>query len=346
MRLVEGSNATTRRSRVTEQLVVDLADVVAASARIRSDVLYTPLLASEWLSQRLGCSVWLKAENLQHTGSFKARGATNAVQVLSQREAARGVVTHSSGNHAAALARAAGRMGITAHVVMPHNSSSVKLAAVRSYGIEPVLCGISSDERTSAMEEVRSRTGATLVHPYESPAVIAGQGTVGLEMLEQQPGLSVVFCPVGGGGLLSGLLTAVKGRRPGIRVIAVEPAWADDTFRSLRSGDWQMPVRFDSVADGLRTAVGRNTLPIIRKLLDDIVLVSEQEILETTRELAERVHLVVEPSGAVALAGLKKLAAEYVGQTIGVILSGGNLSMSGCRLGTPPASETADIPHG
>lgn len=321
--------------RVAESFVIGPEDVAHAARQLEGHVLRTPLIPSEALSRVLGCSVYLKAENLQQTGSFKARGATNAVLSLAPDCAERGVVTHSSGNHAAALARAARMRGVPAHIVMPSNSSPVKLAAVRGYGIEPVLCGVTSEERAAVCENVRASTGATLIHPYETPQVIAGQATVAAEMIEQANDLAAVFCPVGGGGLLAGTLISVKHMQPSVRVIAAEPAWADDTARSLRSGRWEQPTRYDSIADGLRTAVGQHTLPIIRHLLDDIILVSESEILTAMRILAERAHLVVEPSGAVAFAGLMQSAENFSGLSVGVILSGGNLNMNNCRLGTP-----------
>jgi threonine dehydratase len=287
----------------------------------------------------MGCRLHFKAENLQHTGAFKARGAMNAVLRLDDDQAARGVVTHSSGNHAAALARAATVRGIPAHVVMPHNSAPPKIAAVRGYGVDVVFCEPTGEARAAVAEEVRQRTGATLVHPYDDPAVMAGQGTVGLEILEQLPDVEVVLVPVGGGGLLSGVLTAVKACQPRVKVVAVEPALADDTARSLAAGHPLPPARYDTVADGLRTGIGQLTFPIISALLDDIVLVSDEAILRATRRLAEEVHLVVEPSGAVALAGLLHVAADHPGRKVAIVLSGGNLDFGPCKLGSARSPE-------
>lgn len=294
------------------------------------------MVPSETLSRKSRCTVLLKAENLQHVGAFKARGATNAVLALDDELASRGVVTHSSGNHAAALARAATIRSIPAHVVMPANSLPGKIAAVKSYGVTPVLCEPSTPAREAAAEELRLRTGATMIHPFNHPAVIAGQGTVGLEMIEQANQLDAIVAPVGGGGLLAGILTAVKAIRPDIQVYAAEPKLADDTARSLAAGSRQMPTRYDTVADGLRTEVGENTFPIIQRLLDDLILVEEATILAATRILAEQARLVAEPSGAVAFAAVMTAAEKLAGKTIGVVISGGNLNFGACRLGDLP----------
>jgi threonine dehydratase len=312
---------------------ITLDDIQAAARRIEPHVIRTPSIHSERVSRRLGCQVYFKAENLQHVGAFKARGAANAVMLLDEQAAARGVVTHSSGNHAAALARAASLRDIPAYVVMPGNSAQNKIQAVRDYGVEPVFCEPTAEARAEAAETLRNETGATLVHPYDEPAVMAGQGTVGLELVEQVVNLDVIIVPVGGGGLLSGVLTAVKALRPDIKVVAAEPQLADDTARSLQSGKPEAPTRYDTVADGLRTPVGRLTFPIIQSLLDDIILVSEASIHAAVRELAEHVHLVAEPSGAVALAALSASHVSFAGMSVAVVVSGGNLDFGNCQLG-------------
>jgi threonine dehydratase len=312
---------------------ISINDVRAAQKRIARYSLRTPLVFSEPLSREHGCRIHFKAENLQCVGAFKARGAANAVMLLSDAAAARGVVTHSSGNHAAALARAAGLRSIPAFVVMPGNSARNKIAAVRSYGVEPVFCEPTAESRAETAESLRRQTGATMIHPYDDPTVMAGQGTVGLEVLEQLPDVDAIFVPVGGGGLLAGILTAVKALHPAVKVIAAEPELADDTARSLRSGRREMPARYDSVADGLRTSVGELTFPIIRSLLDDIVLVSEQSIIEATRAIAQRAHLIAEPSGAVAFAALTQTAKRFAGQSVAVVISGGNLDLDAFHLG-------------
>jgi threonine dehydratase len=309
------------------RLPVLLEDIDAARGRIAPYALRTPLVENALLSQELGCHLQLKCENLQHVGAFKTRGACNAVFSLSDEQAACGVVTHSSGNHAAALARAATLRGIAAHIVMPHNSRPNKLAAVRAYGVSPVLCEPDADSRRTTADRIARQTGATLIHPYNDPAIIAGQGTVGREILDQVGKLDTVIVPVGGGGLLSGILIAVKSLRPEVQVIAAEPAWADDTARSLRSGTIEMPTRYDTMADGLRTPLGNLTFLVIRSLLDDILLVDEQTIESATRRLAAQAHLIAEPSGAVSLAALLQHRSRFRGRNVVAVVSGGNLDL-------------------
>ena len=310
-----------------ERFAIGLSDVHAAQERIQDHIIRTPLLASESLSRRLGCGVHFKAENLQHCGAFKVRGATNAVLAMSGADALAGVVTHSSGNHAAAIARAASIRGIAAHVVMPHNAAKKKIAAVRAFGVEPVYCEPTTRQREAAAEQLRFQTGAKLVHPFESPEVIAGQATVGLEILSQLESVDDILVPVGGGGLLAGVLTAVKSLRPNVKVYAVEPEWADDTARSLQAGCPQDPTRYDTVADGLRTRVGDNTFPIIQSFVDDLLLVSEESILAAMRLIAEQAHLVAEPSGAVATAGLVCNQSRFQGRNVAIVISGGNADL-------------------
>ncbi|MEM6473442.1 MAG: threonine/serine dehydratase [Planctomycetota bacterium] len=316
-------------------MTLELIDAQSAHQRIAASIVRTPLLPVEAISQRLGCSVWLKAENLQAIGAFKARGATNAIFRLSGEAARCGVVTHSSGNHAAAVARAATLRHIDAHIVMPHNSSPKKMAAVRSFGIEPVVCEPDTDARRAAAESLQKKTGATMIHPYDNFDVMAGQATVGLEILEDLPDVDAVVTPVGGGGLAAGILTAVKSLRPDVQVYGVEPAFADDTARSLNAGTRQKPERYDTVADGLRTQVGELTFPIIQKHLDDLWLVSENEILSAMRMIAETAHLVVEPSGAVGLAGVVQSGSQLAGKHVAIVLTGGNVDMSACSMGRP-----------
>lgn len=315
------------------QPAIQLADVQQAAEVIRPHVVRTPLVPSESLSRRYECRLSFKAENLQHIGAFKARGATNAVLTLDADRASRGVITHSSGNHAAALARAATLRSIPAYVVMPSNSSARKIEAVRGYGIEPRLCEPTTEARELAADQLQQETGATLIHPYDHPAVIAGQGTVGLEILEQCETVDTILVPVGGGGLLAGVLIAVKALRPEVTVIACEPAWADDAARSLVAGTRQMPTRYDTIADGLRTALGVQTFPIIRDLLDEILLVDEDAIRRAMRTLAEDVHLVAEPSGAVTLAAIAQYPQRFRDRSVVAVISGGNLSFGNCRLG-------------
>lgn len=312
---------------------VCLSDVKAAYERIRDRVNRTPCLLCERLSIELDCELYFKAENLQHIGAFKARGALNAVLQLSEEQASRGVVTHSSGNHAAALARAAKIRGIPAHIVMPHNSAKTKVEAVRSLGFEPQFCKTDTPSREAAAARVQEETGASLVHPFDDPRIIAGQGTVALEVLEQVPKLEQVIAPVGGGGLMSGTLVTLSEARPKVEVYGAEPAWADDAYRSLKSGKIEPPERYDTVADGLRTSLGNLNFPIIQSKLREMLLVTEEQILLAQRKIVERAKLVVEPSAAVPLGALISHPDRFRGKRVVVILSGGNLDFGNCQLG-------------
>ena len=300
------------------------SQIQAAAQRIRSLVIETPTILFESLSRDVGCSVALKCENFQHGFAFKARGACNAVFSLTDEEASRGVVTHSSGNHAAALARAAQLRGIQAHIVMPQNSAKVKLAAVRSLGIEPVMCGPTPAAREAKANEVMQTTGATMIHPFNNKHVIAGQGTVGLEILRQYPDVETIVVPVGGGGLLAGVLIAVKSLNPAIRVIAAEPEWANDAFRSMASGQIEPVLRTDSIADGLRTSLGSLTFPIIYQLVDEVLCVSESAIVESMQMIASHAKMIAEPSGAVPLAVVRQHKERFAGQRVVCVISGGN----------------------
>ncbi len=313
-------------------LPVQLDQIRDATERIRPHVVRTPAVHCEPLSQELGCEIHFKCENLQRVGAFKARGACNAVLSLDDAAAARGVVTHSSGNHAAALARAAKIRGVPAHIVMPHDSRPNKLAAVRAFGVTPVLCEPTAESRAATANEIQKQTGATLIHPYNNPAIIAGQGTVGLEILEQIEQIDCVVVPVGGGGLLSGMLIAIKSLRPEIRVIAAEPAWADDAYRGLQSGHLEMPTRYDTIADGLRSPLGELTFPVLQTLLDDLLLVDEATIEAATRAIASKARLVAEPSGAVPLAAIMQHEQRFRDQRVVAVISGGNLDFSSFDL--------------
>jgi threonine dehydratase len=309
-----------------------LETILAAQARIRDHVLQTPLLTCDVLSQHVGVTLSLKCENMQFCGAFKSRGACNAVFSLTDVQAARGVCAHSSGNHAAALARAARRRGIPAHIVMPRNSRPNKLQAVRDLGIEPVMSGPSPSERQAVTDQLMADTGATLIHPYDDYRVIAGQATAAVELLEQSatPPKSLLV-PLGGGGLLAGTLLAVKSLAPGVQVIGVEPAWADDGYRSWKSGSIQQPARYDTIADGLRTSLGQRTFPVIQRLVDDILLCSEESIAQATELLLNVAKLVVEPSGAVPLAAVISDPGRFRNGTVALLLSGGNMSVMEAR---------------
>ena len=299
------------------------ADVIAAAARIRDHVHRTPVATSAALERELGARVFCKCENLQKCGAFKARGAVNAVLALDDEAAGRGVVTHSSGNHGAALAYAAAVRGIPCAVVMPDTAPQVKVAAVRGYGAEVVFC--RQADREAVCARLQQQRGATLVHPFENPQVIAGQGTAALELLQDVPDLDLVIVPVGGGGLCAGTVLAVAGLRPQTRVLAAEPAAVDDAARSLQTGVRQGRVEDPHTwADGLLTALGAPNFAIMRQGDVRVVTVDEQAIVDAARFFLERMKLVVEPSSATVLAALRRIAPELAHRRIGAILSGGN----------------------
>ena len=304
-----------------------LSDIRAAAQRIKPYIHHTPVLTSSMFNKLCGAELFFKCENLQKVGAFKIRGATNAVFSLTDEEAAHGVATHSSGNHAAALALAARWRGIKAYVVMPENAPAVKRAAVQGYGAEIFPCAPTLQAREDRLAEVVAQTGATFIAPYNDYRVIAGQGTCALELCEEVPGLDVVMAPVGGGGLLSGTALAVKGLASGTRVIAAEPERADDAWRSVQAGHIIPVDHPDTVADGLRTSLGDKTFPIIQRDVAQIVTVSEEAIISATKLVWERMKIVVEPSGVVPLAALLSHALDLSGKRVGIIFSGGNVDL-------------------
>ena len=306
---------------LTWQLIED------ARERITGKVSVTPVLTSNTLDALAGARLHFKCENLQKGGAFKARGATNAVFALSETQARRGVATHSSGNHGAALARAAALRGIRAYIVMPDNTSQVKRAAVSRYGAEITWCAPTLAARESTVRQVLAATGATLIHPYDDLLVMAGQGTVALELLNAVPTLDVILCPIGGGGLLSGIAFAAKTIKPGIRVIGVEPAGADDAARSLRAGHIVPVEHPDTIADGLRATVGERPFTEIRRIVDEIITVPDAAIVRAMRQIWEVLKIVVEPSGAVPYAALLGAPEALRARRIGLILSGGNVDL-------------------
>jgi threonine dehydratase len=310
-----------------------------ARERIAGKVSLTPVLTSETLDAHCGSQLYFKCENLQHGGAFKARGATNAVFALTEAQAQRGVATHSSGNHAAALARAARLRGIPAYVVMPENTPRAKRAAVARYGAEITWCAPTLTAREQAAAQVVDATGATLVHPYDDLRVMAGQATAALELMNQVQALDLILCPVGGGGLLSGSAVAAKTLRPDIRVIGVEPAGADDAARSFRAGELLPPgAPPNTIADGLRGALGVKPFAEIRRRVDDIITVPDEAIVRAMRELWEGLKVIVEPSGAVPYAAFSSQHPALRGKRVGVILSGGNLDLDQLPWSAGPAS--------
>ncbi len=304
-----------------------LNDIRAAAKRIKPYIHRTPVLTNESLSEKVGAKVFLKCENFQKVGAFKFRGACNAVFSLSDEEAAWGVSTHSSGNHAQALALAARLRGIPAYIVMPNNAPAVKKAAVAGYGGIITFCEPTLAAREAMLAQRVEETGSEVVHPYNDERVIAGQGTAVLELLEEVPGLDVIIAPVGGGGLLSGTSLAAREISKGIRVIAGEPEMANDAFRSLQAGEILPSVKPKTIADGLLTSLGNKTFPIIQERVEQIVTVSEQGIVDSMKFIWERAKIIIEPSSAVAVGVLWEGKLDLNGLNVGVILSGGNVDL-------------------
>lgn len=327
------SNQRTAASRTP----IDWQMITEAHDRIRPRIHHTPVMTSHSLDRLTGAQLFFKCENLQKTGSFKIRGATNAIFSLSEQEAARGVVAPSSGNHAAAVACAAAWRAIPAWIVMPRNAPPVKCRAVESYGGKITFCEPTVSARAETALRVQAETGAAMIHPYDDDRIIAGQATAAKELLEQVRDLDAVLSPVSGGGLLSGTSLGAKNLKPDIRIFGCEPERADDTFRSLQTGELQVQESSDTIADGLRASLSARTFAILRDAVQAILLVSEAEIVETKRLVAERMKLVIEPSSAVALAPLLRkgvveslhLPKRQDGQPpkIGIILSGGNTEL-------------------
>ncbi|HVM76370.1 MAG TPA: pyridoxal-phosphate dependent enzyme [Candidatus Saccharimonadales bacterium] len=330
-----GQMATTNHATTTGTLQPDWKTILAAHERIRPRIHRTPVLTSHSINGLAGADLYFKCENLQKTGSFKIRGATNAILSLSEEEARHGVVTHSSGNHAAAVACAAGWRGIPAWIVMPKNAPQVKCRAVESYGGKITFCEPNVSARSETAAQIQAETGAVLIHPYDDDRIIAGQSTAAKELMEDVPDLDAVLSPVSGGGLLSGTCLGAKGIRSDVRVFGCEPERADDAYRSLKTGTLQPSETSDTIADGLRATLAPRTFAILRQKVDGILLVSEEEIVATMKLVWERMKIVVEPSSAVALAPLlRKGGIEQLGfgagarARVGVILSGGNVELS------------------
>jgi len=316
-----GEERTSRLNALT------LKDIREAHARIEPYIHRTPVFRCSTIDEICEGKLFFKCENLQKAGAFKIRGAANAIFSLSKTDAAKGVATHSSGNHAAALALAAGWRGIPAYVVMPENSPEVKKKAVAGYGAEIVFCKPTLEAREKGLAGVVDRTGAQFIHPYNDRRVIAGQGTAALELCEEIGGLDVVMAPVGGGGLLSGTAIAVSSISSNTLIVGAEPEKADDAAQSLKLGRIVVPENPDTVADGLRTSLGTLTFSIIKKHVSDIVTVSEEDIIRAMRTIWERMKLVVEPSAAVPLGALLSGRKDFRGKRIGIILSGGNVDL-------------------
>lgn len=304
-----------------------LKDIQQAHERIKSKIHCTPVLTCHAIDEMCGASLFFKCENLQKVGAFKIRGACNAVFSLNDKEAENGVATHSSGNHAAALALAARWRGIRAYVVMPKDAPQVKKAAVAGYGAEIIFCEPTLEGRQEGLAKVIDSTGAEFVHPYDDARVISGQGTAALELCEEIPDLDVVMAPVGGGGLISGSAIAVSEMLPDGEVIAAEPKNADDAYRSLQEGRIMPSEDPKTIADGLLTCLGSLTFPIIRQYVKEIITVTEEEIIKGMRRIWERMKIIVEPSSAVPLGAVMKSSQKFAGKRVGIILSGGNVDL-------------------
>ena len=316
----------------TAHYAANLDSIRAAQRRVDPFIRRTPVLTSATLDALSGRRLWFKCEVFQKTGSFKFRGATNAVRMLTDAEAARGVVTHSSGNHAQALALAARMRGIPAHVVMPSNSAEIKKAAVRGYGAEVIECEPTLEARESTAAQVIARTGGTMIPPFNHPNVIAGQGTIALELLDECPQLDAIIVPLGGGGLISGIALAAKALKPSIRIIGAEPELAGDGAASKREGSIQPAMKPVTMADGLRTSLAPLTFPVVRELVDEIVLVSEADIAAHMQLVWERMKITIETSAAVGVAvacsAWMRERNNANMQDVGVVLCGGNVDLA------------------
>lgn len=309
-------------------MVPDKKSVLDAMERIKPYINRTRVLTCSTINDLTGGNLFFKCENFQKAGAFKSRGATNAVFQLDESELSRGVATHSSGNHAAALALAAKRRGIKAHIVMPDNSNKVKVRAVEHYGGIITFCAPTLISREETLKEVLAETGAIEIHPYNDLRIIAGQSTAALEILEDHPDINLIIAPVGGGGLLSGTALAARYFGKQVKVIAAEPENANDAYQSFHSKTFVPSVNPDTIADGLRTSLGSLTFPIILEYVDDIVTVSEQSIVNAMRLIWERMKIIVEPSSAVALAAILERKINVKGLKTGIILSGGNVDLN------------------
>ena len=305
-----------------------LTDIRAAADRIRRHIHRTPVLSCAGIDRLVGARLFFKCENFQKVGAFKIRGATNAVLSLNERAAAAGVATHSSGNHAAALALAARLRGVPAYVVMPDTAPQVKKEAVAGYGAKITFCAPTLEAREAGLARIVADTGAAFIPPYNDERIIAGQATAALELLADIPDLDLILTPVGGGGLVSGTALTVRSLSPSSRVIAAEPRGADDAYRSFRAGHIIPSVNPQTIADGLLTSLGDKTFAIIRDCVDDIVTVEEADIIRAMRLIWERMKIVVEPSAAVPLGALLSRSVDVQGKRVAIILSGGNVDLA------------------
>lgn len=308
--------------------IPQISDVKNAYLKIKEFIHQTPILSSSAINEITGAEIYFKCENFQKVGAFKFRGACNAVFSLSEEEAKRGVATHSSGNHAQALALASKLRGISAHIVIPNNAPDVKKKAVEAYGAAVTYCQPTLAARESTLSKIVEKTAATFIHPYDNVSVIAGQGTVALEVFNEIENLDIIVAPVGGGGLLSGTAITTKSVSPSTKVIAAEPKNADDAFRSFKTGSFVESTNPNTVADGLLTSLSDRTFHIIKQNVDEIFTASEESILKAMRLIWERMKIIIEPSSAVVLAIVLENKAYFKDKKIVLIISGGNVDLS------------------
>lgn len=301
--------------------------VQKAYLKIREKVHRTPVMKSQKVNKRAGGELFFKCENFQKVGAFKFRGATHTVGELPKEKAQNGVATHSSGNHAQAVALAAQQRGIPAHIVMPENAPKVKVNAVRDYGAQITFSKSTQESREETLEKVVKETGAFFIHPYDNPNIIMGQGSAAIELLEDKPELDIILAPVGGGGLISGTAIATSGFSPKTKVIGTEPEVANDAYLSFKTGELHPVQSTDTVADGLRTSLSELTFNCIQEHVDDIVTVTEQEIIDAMRFIWERMKIIIEPSCAVPAAAVFNGKVDIKNKKAGIIISGGNMDL-------------------
>ena len=308
--------------------MLTLKDIELAHERIRPFIHRTPILTNSSLNKLAGAELFFKCENFQKAGSFKIRGATNTVELLSDSELKRGIATTSSGNHGAALSMAVSRRGGSTKVVMPHNTPKIKVENVKRNGGEVVWCEPDQKFRESVLNDVVEKTAATVVHPYNDERIMAGQGTCAKEILEDVPTIDCIVSPISGGGLLSGSLVAAKNMKNSVKVFGAEPEEADDAYQSLKQGKIVPNKTINTICDGLRAEIGSKTFPVIQNLVDEIIPVSEKDIIESLQMIWERMKIIVEPSCSISLALILKNKMMFKNKNVGLIMSGGNVDLN------------------
>ena len=307
--------------------MVTYNDIEKAHQRISEHIHNTPILTSESLDNELGSNLFFKCENFQKTGSFKIRGATNSILQLNDTEIKNGIITTSSGNHGAAVAFIADKIGTSSKIIMPNNTPKNKIENVQRYGGEIFYCEPNIKSREDTLEKMIQKSGGSIIHPYNDEKIIAGQGTAAKELIEKVPDLDAIICPVSGGGLLSGTLLAAKNLKPGIKVFGAEPENADDTYRSILNNKIMSNETTDTIADGLRAQVGTVTFPIIKENVDKILLVSDEMIISSMYMIWQRLKIIIEPSCSIALAALMLNTKKFLNKKVGLILTGGNYDL-------------------